>query len=262
MFKNWNLEIIDFIYDTIPEAHRNNENIPGLLSFANGKLLAKFKLFLFKLNIVYQSFMARLIDFILLLYLIPLTSFVVKYLLSDNTNQNSKTSGSVHESHNTLTWVVVIIILVVLFFYLVNKLDKVLRFTTKCIIINISKNKSNSSNFIKWIFGIRKLTIKLYNINISNIYFAMLRTFEESELENITFSDCNLGYTRFHGSHLHNIKFENVSYTKLKFVDCQLNNVDFNGLNRKRPFSLNLFFLINNIITNIGISKKKRKKEE
>lgn len=228
---NWSLEIIDFIYDSIPQVHRNNPEIPALLSFVNGKLQAKIKMILFKLGIIVNHISNQITEYFFFFYLIFAIAIIPKVILSKSNNlENSNHTLSSELGSLVIHKILLFFFIVFVFVLLREKFKKSLKFTKKCVMINVSKKEQNSMKLIDWVFGINHLIIKINGVKVHKIYSSLIRQFEESVIENTEFIKSNLHRTYFYRTYFKNVKFDNVKFLKLKFVNCQMTNVDFSGL--------------------------------
>jgi len=228
MYKTWNLEIIDFVYDTIPEKYQKNTNVPALLGFSNSKLLASLKLRHFKFEMFLNQLFYYFYKYFLLIYF--LTGLVGGLITYKAEKLNHDTKWIFSFSKEQIYFIVFLIISFMVITFIFNKLDKIKEFTTKSIILSISKNEINCTKFIRQILCIRLLTIKLHNQKIKKCYSTFTRRFENSAFEDVTFENCNLQYTYLYDSCLKNVDFGDSQLNSMKFYNCQLENVNFNKI--------------------------------
>jgi hypothetical protein len=259
MFQTWNLEIIDFVYDTIPEKYQKNSNVPALLGFSNSKILANIKLKHFKFEILLNQLYNRFLRFFLLIYfflgsLVGIITFKVE-------KGSSSSKWSFSFSKELIYIFCFMIILTIIFKLIVNKLDKIKQFTTKSIILSISKNEINCDKYLRQIFSTGLLTIKLHNQKIKKCYSTFIRHFENSAFENVNFENCNLQNTYFYDTSLKNVDFGDSQLNSFRFFNCQLENVNFNKVKISKHSKFSNMFSLYSLFDFLRISNRIYRKE-
>ncbi|WP_321436321.1 pentapeptide repeat-containing protein [uncultured Bacteroides sp.] len=252
MLKSWSLEVMDFIYDVIPENKKENKNIPALLSLANNHVVASIKLSLFKL----ETLMFKYLIYIYVYLLFTQIILVIKdKIVGVETNKDMSIPLSI---------IGILIIFTFIMIFGVLKVYKCNQFTEKALILGISKNEKCTYKYMKYILARPSLTINISNIELNKIYTRILipNKFTDSNLENISFSQCKYNSIRFFNSTLTKIKFMQTEVSSLEISDCQLKDIDFSELRfKKSPIIIRIIYryiIILRHINNILFKKDKK----
>ncbi len=225
LYEDWSNSIVSFIYDAIPNEHKENKKIPALLLLVQSSILSHVKnsttrFFLKRGDTLMGFFFLAFIvaSTILYIYYIPWSMTVLVLLL--------------------LPFLILVIILLGLIMAGSSKLisaNRNVKFVIKAFKIAFIKKQFELRGNLDIVLPLLKRT-SAPHIPVENIEFHH-ESFNDCKfyrLKDVIFHNCKFQIPILSSCHLYNVNFKNSKMSSIVFDKCRLTNVDFSNLDLSR----------------------------